>query len=60
MSVLQIYRSAVPQMSARRGEAISRAGRVPRERLAAVPEGATGLLPGVKGQLSRGEAQSQS
>lgn len=60
MSGLQIYTSAVPQMSERRGEAISRADRVPRERLAAVPEGATSLLPGVKGQLTRGAAQSQS
>lgn len=60
MSGLQIYTSTVPQMSERRGEAISRAGRVPRERLAAEPEGATGLLPGVKGQLSRGAAQTRS
>lgn len=60
MSGPQIYTSAVPQMSERRGEAISRAGQVPRERLAAVPEGATGILPGVKGQPSRGAAQTQS
>lgn len=49
-----------PQTSERGGEAISSASRVPGERLAAVPEGAAALLPGVKGQPGRGAAQSQS
>lgn len=47
-------------MSAQRpGEAINPAARVPRDRLAAVPEGATGLLPEVRGRGSGGATRSE-
>lgn len=56
----QIYTSVVPQMSAQRpGDAINGAAWVPRDRLAAVPEGATGLLPEVRGRGGGGATQSQ-
>lgn len=51
MSGPQIYTRVVPQTSVQRpGDAISRAAWVPRDRLAAVPEGAAGLLPEARGR----------
>lgn len=56
MSGPQIYTSVVPQTSAQRpGDAINGAAWVPRDRLAAAPEGATGLLPEVRGRGGGGK-----